>query len=120
MVVNLPDQIREIHPIAKYIKYLYNDCYEEDYDAFWSEYHYDNYSYHYSFLEWYFLYRRQNKLHSFEFRVTRKWSDTEIYKNMQIYKMKYPKYEKRLYKFTPQNLIIGGDRYLDECRFFVP
>ena len=120
MVINLPDEIREIHPISKYIKYLYNNCYEEDYDEFWSEYCYDNYSYNYSVLEWYFLYRRQNNLHSLEIRVTRKWSDKEINKNIQKYKMKYTKYKKCLYKFTPQNLIIGGDRYLDECRIFVP
>ena len=51
----------EIHPFASYIKYLIEDCYEEDYDPLFAEFWYDNYSYHYTFMKWYFLYRKKIK-----------------------------------------------------------
>jgi hypothetical protein len=47
---------------VKIIKYLIEDCYEEDYDPFWSENYSDNYCFEYSFCEWYYLYRYQFKL----------------------------------------------------------
>jgi hypothetical protein len=45
--------------IASYIKYLIHDCYEEDYNPYNAEMYYDNYCYEYTFIEWYFLYRRK-------------------------------------------------------------
>jgi hypothetical protein len=47
--------------IASYIKYLVEDCYEEDYDPYYAETWCDNYCFNYSFAEWYFLYRRRYK-----------------------------------------------------------
>lgn len=42
----------------KLIKYVIKDCYEEDYDPYYSETIYDDYRYYYTFKEWYFLYRK--------------------------------------------------------------
>ena len=42
----------------KLIKYVIEDCYEEDYDTYNYEDIYDDYRYHYTFKEWYFLYRK--------------------------------------------------------------
>ena len=50
-----------IHSIASYIKYLTQECYEEDYDPYYAETWIDNYCYEYTFVEWYFLYRRKMK-----------------------------------------------------------
>jgi hypothetical protein len=41
-----------------YLKYLINDCYEEDYNPFYAESWYSNYCFEYTFSEWYFLYRK--------------------------------------------------------------
>jgi hypothetical protein len=40
-----------IHPINSYIKYLIQECYEEDYDAYNAEMWFDNYCYEYTFVE---------------------------------------------------------------------
>jgi len=44
--------------ITVYMKYLIEECYLEDYNPLYAEFWYDNYSYHYTFMEWYFLYRK--------------------------------------------------------------
>jgi hypothetical protein len=43
----------------KLMKYIIEECYEEDYDPY-SNYEdiYDDYRSHYTFKEWYFLYRK--------------------------------------------------------------
>lgn len=46
-------------PTNKLIKYVINDCYEEDYDPYYAEYWYDNYCYNDTFYEWYFMYRKR-------------------------------------------------------------
>jgi hypothetical protein len=63
-----------------YLKYLINDCYEEDYDPYCAETWRDNYCYEYTFVKWYFLYRK--------------------------YKIKY---KDKHYKHTPAKLIIGNE-----------
>ena len=40
------------------MKYVIEDCYKEDYDPYTEEYLHDNYCFEYSFVEWYFLYRK--------------------------------------------------------------
>ena len=47
--------------INQYIKYLFDDCYLEDYNPFYAEGWHDNYCYcyNYTFSEWYFLYRKK-------------------------------------------------------------
>jgi hypothetical protein len=42
----------------KIMKYVVEDCYEEDYDPYTALYWYHNFCYKYSFSEWYFLYRK--------------------------------------------------------------
>ena len=42
----------------KLMKYVITECYEEDYDPYYSETWYDNYCYSYTFKELYFLYRK--------------------------------------------------------------
>jgi hypothetical protein len=74
----------QIIPIASYIKYLVEECYEEDYNPQYAEFWYDNYCYEYSFYEWYFLYRIRFNLKK------------DIINN---------------YKFTHKKLIIGTDIY---------
>jgi hypothetical protein len=49
----------QLNPITSYIKYLIHECYEEDYDPYNSDMWYDNYCYEYTFVEWYFLYRKK-------------------------------------------------------------
>jgi hypothetical protein len=73
---------------VKLIKYLIEDCYQEDYDPFWSENYSDNYCFEYSFYEWYYLYRYQFKLGGL------------INKRKKFYK----------YKHTPKILTIGSDK----------
>jgi hypothetical protein len=51
----------QLNPITSYIKYLILECYEEDYDPYNSDMWYDNYCYEYTFVEWYFLYRKKMK-----------------------------------------------------------
>jgi hypothetical protein len=53
----------QINPFVSYIKYLINECYEEDYDPHYAESWRDNYCYEYTFVEWYFLYRRRKMNH---------------------------------------------------------
>jgi hypothetical protein len=64
----------------KYLTYLIEDCYKEDYNPYIAEYWYDNYCYNQTFCEWYFSHRKI--LH-------------------------YDKHTK--YKLTPEKLIIGCD-----------
>lgn len=45
-------------PTNKLMKYVIEDCYEEDYDPYTAEYLHDNFCFEYSFIEWYFLYRK--------------------------------------------------------------
>jgi hypothetical protein len=45
--------------INDYIKYLFEDCYQEDYNPFYAESWCDNYCYDYTFSEWYFLLRKR-------------------------------------------------------------
>jgi hypothetical protein len=67
---------------SKLMKFIITDCYEEDYDRYTAENYRDNYRFEYTFIEWYFLYRKNR-----------------IYK-----RAKNPKY-----KHTPSSLIIGID-----------
>ena len=50
-----------INPMIIYIKYLVEECYEEDYDPYFAEFWYDNYCFSYTFTEWYFLYKKKMK-----------------------------------------------------------
>ena len=43
----------------KLMKYVINECYEEDHDPYYAENWYDNYCFNYSFSEWYFMYRKR-------------------------------------------------------------
>ena len=47
-------------PTNKLMKYVIEDCYEEDYDPYTAEYLHDNFCFEYSFIEWYFLYRKNH------------------------------------------------------------
>jgi hypothetical protein len=67
---------------SKIVKYIIEDCYEEDYDPYTAEYWYDNFCFEYTFVEWYFLYRKNR-----------------IYK-----REKDPKY-----KHTPKIILVGSD-----------
>lgn len=68
----------------KLIKYLINDCYEEDYEPYYAETWYDNYCYNYTFKEWYFFYR--------------KWLIINIHN------------KKKVYKYTPYPTYVGIDK----------
>jgi hypothetical protein len=59
-------------PTNKLMKYVIEDCYEEDYDPFTAEFLHDNYCFDYSFKEWYFLYR---KYHAYT-RINEKYKHT--------------------------------------------
>jgi hypothetical protein len=76
---------------SKIMKYLIEDCYEEDYNPFFAETWRDNYCFEYSFAEWYYLYRIHSRLGGIPSRF-------KIKKN--IYK----------YKHTPNILLIGSDK----------
>ena len=54
----------ERHKCVKIMKYVINDCYKEDYDRYTAEDYYDNYCFQYTFSEWYFLYRKKEKINS--------------------------------------------------------
>ncbi len=82
---------------AKMMKYLIEDCYEEDYNPYTAEIWLDNYCFEYSFYEWYYLYRIQARLGGTLKRH-------KITKN--IYK----------YKYTPEILLVGHDKLVD-CIF---
>lgn len=45
-------------PTNKMIKYVIEDCYENDYDPYTAETWYEDFCFQYSFIEWYFLYRK--------------------------------------------------------------
>jgi hypothetical protein len=68
--------------VASYLNYLITDCYEEDYDPMYSEDWHDNFYFHFSFSEWYFIYRKRFQLN---------------------------KTKKNHYLQTPAKLIIGAD-----------
>ena len=55
-----------MYPLNSYLKYLIHECYEEDYDPYYAETWRDNYCYEYTFVEWYFLYRKKNKLNHYK------------------------------------------------------
>ena len=74
--------------INHYIKYLFEDCYQEDYNPFYAESWRDNYCYDYTFSEWYFLYRKRLNYNSSKF-------GTQINK----------------YKHTPAEIIIRTSFY---------
>ena len=48
--------------IASYIKNLIENCYEEDYNPYYANTWRDNYCYQYTFVQWYFLYRKKHNL----------------------------------------------------------
>jgi hypothetical protein len=75
---------------AKIIKYVIEDCYEEDYNPYTAEDWRDNYCFEYSFAEWYYLYRLQLRLGGY------------TKKNKVIRDNKY--------KHTPSTLFIGVDK----------
>ena len=56
-----------IKTLFSYMKYLIEECYLEDYDPYYAEFWYDNYSYQYSFKEWYFLYRKKFKKNNYKY-----------------------------------------------------
>jgi len=68
--------------MAYYMKYLIQDCYEEDYNPYDYETIHDEYTYRYTFTEWYFHYRK-------------------------LWKLNVTKVNK--YKLTPDHLIVGID-----------
>jgi hypothetical protein len=47
------------YQLNNYINYLFEECYQEDYNPFYAEGWYDNYCYDYTFSEWYFLLRKR-------------------------------------------------------------
>ena len=79
---------------AKMMKYLIEDCYEEDYNPYIAESWRDNFCFHYSFTQWYYLYRIQSRLGGINIK-------RKIIKN--IYK----------YKHTPEILLVGIDRLVN-------
>lgn len=65
--------------LPKYMKYLIEDCYEEDHNPFTSETWRDNYCYEYTFSEWYFMYRKRwhhPKKLNIKKEITNKYSHT--------------------------------------------
>jgi hypothetical protein len=93
-MIHLPNEI--VNKIISYLerpkhvkimKYLIEDCYEEDYNPYTAEYCSDNYCYEYSFQEWYYLYRYHFKLGG-----------------------KKRKFYKKEFKYTPEILLIGSER----------
>jgi hypothetical protein len=82
-IINIIFSFVERPQTNKLMKYIIEDCYEEDYDPYYSETIYDDYRYHYTFKEWYFLYRK-----------------------MWILK------EKNIYKKTPYPTFTGTDKTL--------
>jgi len=78
--------------LVKLMKYLVEDCYEEDYDPYTAELWSDNFCFEYSFYEWYYLYRWNEKLGGL-LTINRKHNN-----------------KKNIYKHTPKLLTIGSDR----------
>lgn len=75
------------------IKYLINDCYENDYNPYTAENWNDNYCFQYTFCEWYYLYRTQTKLGC----VTKTNNEKKYI-------------QRNKYKHTPKFLLIGIDK----------
>ena len=64
-MINLPNEIINMifsfvprPQTNKLMKYVIENCFEEDYDPYYYKNIYDDYRYQYSFKEWYFLYRK--------------------------------------------------------------
>jgi hypothetical protein len=57
-IINLIISFIERPATNKIMNYVIEDCYKEDYCPHTAEYWYDNFCFHYSFKEWYFLYRK--------------------------------------------------------------
>jgi hypothetical protein len=47
-----------MHPLFVYLNYLITECYEEDYNPYYAETWRDNYCFHFTFAQWYFIYRK--------------------------------------------------------------
>lgn len=97
-MVYLPNEILDIifsyverPKHTKMIKYLIDDCYEEDYNPYTAENWHDNYCFQYSFKEWYYLYRIQARLGGL----------------CIIHKIRKNTYK---YKHSPEILLIGHDK----------
>ncbi len=90
-VVNIIFSYVERPRHAKLIKYLIEDCYEEDYNIYTAEKWSDNYCFEYSFIEWYYLYRLMLKLGGLQMKR----------------KIKKDNYK---YKHTHKILLIGCDK----------
>ena len=59
-IINLILSFIERPLTNKIIKYVIEDCYEEDFCPYTAENWHDNYCFEYSFKEWYFLYRKNH------------------------------------------------------------
>ncbi len=81
----------------KIMKYLIEDCYQNDYNPYTSENWSDNYCFEYSFVEWYSLYRLQCKLGGIQMRYMKK--------NLNLWKF-------IKYKHTPVILKVGVDKMI--------
>jgi hypothetical protein len=90
-IINIILSYVERPKCSKMIKYLIEDCYEEDYNPYTAENWQDNYCFYFSFNEWYYLYRIQERLGG-------------IFKRHKITKNTYK------YKHTPETLLIGHDK----------
>ena len=64
----------------KIMNYVIEDCYKKDYCPYIAEYWYDNFCFHYSFTEWYFLYRKGYL------------------------------YSRKIYRHTPSIILVGYDK----------
>ncbi len=45
---------------SQILNYVIHDCYEEDYCPYTAEYYSDNFCFTFTFIEWYFRYRKIN------------------------------------------------------------
>jgi hypothetical protein len=73
----------------KLLKYVIDECYENDYDPYYIETWYCNYCNDYSFSQWYFMYRRLWVINS-QYNTTNK--------------------NKKCYKHTPRIIPVGVDK----------
>ena len=89
---------RPLH--SSLIKYIIEDCYKKDYSPYTSEHWSDNYCFHYSFSEWYYLYRLQCKLGGIQFKFRKQYHQQPI---NTLWDKKY--------KHTPSILKIGIDKF---------
>ena len=76
---------------SKIMNYLIEDCYDKDYNPYIAESWSDYFCFHYSFYQWYYLYRIQARLGG-------------IFKRHKITKNIYK------YKHTPKILPVGHDK----------